>query len=103
LAQLKRTTNGGFRISEEDQCHAIAGGQANELIVTLCPDELRGFAHRILQIAQAPLLLIHGQHGIRNDIHEKDMGYFEGCAGRSATIGHRTGLLCGVVRFLQVA
>jgi hypothetical protein len=48
--QFQSAAHWGFYVAQKDQCHAIAGGQPNELIAGLGPCEFLSGADRFLQM-----------------------------------------------------
>jgi hypothetical protein len=70
LAQLQGTADSGFGVAKEDQSHAVAGGQSNELVFGRSTNEFWCVPNRFLQFMEQLLLLLHSQFGIRNDVHE---------------------------------
>jgi hypothetical protein len=53
--------NRRFRITKEDQCHAVSGRQAQQLVTLLCACELCGTADNLLEFAYKAGLLVHRQ------------------------------------------
>ena len=69
--------HGGLRIAEEHQRHAIASGQADELILRDGALKFRRFAHHALQAVYDLLLSVGGKTRVRHNVHEQDVGHFE--------------------------
>src|SRR5271155_6100884 len=76
-ADLHGALHGRLRIAEEHQRHAIAGGQADELILRHGTLKFRRFAHHALQAVYDLLLGVGGEARIRHDVHEQDVGHFK--------------------------
>jgi hypothetical protein len=81
LVDLQRALDGRFDRIGENQGHAIAGRQADELAVRLGLAERRRLAHDLIEFVQGLGLFVDQQLGIADDVHEEHMGDFQAQLG----------------------
>lgn len=81
---------GGHRVAGENQRHAVAGGQADELAGVLRLAIGGGARNDLLQPAEQLRLVVHGQQRVSDNVHEQHVGDFQfrRSGGRSAGGGH---------------
>jgi hypothetical protein len=77
VVQFQSATHWGFYVAKEDQRHAIAGRQSNELIAGLSPRVFLCFTDSFLQMKEHLLLLIHRKAGVSHDVHEQDVRHLQ--------------------------
>jgi len=89
-AEFEGAANRGFGVVKEDEGHAISGWESDELVFGLRASEFRSIADSFLQFGEEALLVVHGQGGVGDDIHEEDMSYLKAGCWAGLPQVHRT-------------
>jgi hypothetical protein len=66
-----------LRVAEEDQGHAVTGGQAYESILRDGTLKFRSAANHLLELVNDLLLRVSGKTRVGDNVHEEDIAHFK--------------------------